>query len=420
MTSSQDSVYGLLHFQCRVSHEVPSLALNLIVTACTECAGVVHSRTLRFALFQERRARYNSNLRLLTGSDTKPMNSALINGLMTFLLIISYSSSSFLYRDLYQNEICGVLAIPAMVLGISIFLQTCISLFALRGIEIPTWNTSPFDTIPALRRIHHPQCLREYHLFADPCTCVGMPPDATKLHPLPSAWNTRKGVRVAIYLLWGLGVACMFWGLWVYLIFPESSWAIFPGAYNPGEVAIIGEESLSQTGNSSNLTGISLGTWLSIYTLMVISQGGVTLGLHCAELVADVVRDETIWRRGKQGSNSRINSSFSSRFCAFWLCNWLNIVLFCAKPFLHWLFGLAVEIYVVFTITIGYLYNAEMSFYFAQIFYLGFGLFGIATVFTLAACHHPKGAKPTTYGHIKTLLDLDDGKETQSLLVHES
>ncbi|KAG2351935.1 hypothetical protein BDR07DRAFT_968733 [Suillus spraguei] len=78
-------------------------------------------------------------------------------------------------------------------------------------------------------------------------------------------------------------------------------------------------------------------------------RGSVTLGLHCAELVADVVRDETIWRRGKQGSNSSVNSSFSSWFYALFLCNWLHIVLFCAKPFLHWLFGLAVEIYVAST-----------------------------------------------------------------------
>jgi hypothetical protein len=336
--SGQNHVHGLLYFKCHVPYEVPGLALNLIVTVCTECAGVVHSMTLRFALFQERRATYNSNLRLLTGSDEKPMNSATINGLMTLLLIISYASSSFFYQDLGQSiwsdEACGVMAIPAIVLGISIFLQTCISLFALWDIKIPTWSTSPFDTIPALRSIHRPECLKKHYLFTDPCICVGTPPDATKPvreNSQPSAWNTRKGVRMAIYLLWGLAIACMFWGLWVYLILPEDSshsWTFFPGPYNYGEDAINGDYWLNQH-------GITFATWLSLYALMVITQGGLTLGLHCAELVAGVVRDETIWRGREEGLNSGINSSFRSRFRAFSLRNWLYIVLFCAKPVLR-------------------------------------------------------------------------------------
>ncbi|KAG1832319.1 hypothetical protein DFJ58DRAFT_823189 [Suillus subalutaceus] len=413
--SNQSHVHGLLYFKCHVPSEVPSLALNLIVTVCTECAGVVHSRTLRFALFQERRATYNSNLRLLTGSDEKAMNSATINGLMALLLIISYSSSSFLFRDLGQYiwsvEACGVMAIPAIVLGMSIFLQTCISLSALRNIEIPTWSTSPFDTIPALRLIHRPQCLKKHYLFADTCTCVGTPPDTTKpKHPQPSAWNTRKGVRRAIYFLWGLAIICMFWGLWVYLILPDGpsrSWAFFPGPDNYGEDAIPGDYWWTQQ-------GISFATWLSLYALMVITQGSLTLGLHCVELVAGVVRDETIWRGGKDGSNSGINSSW---FRAFMLRNWLHIVLFCTKPVLHWLFGLAVEIYIYEAVTTTNVldgYTAGIDFYSAQIFYLGFCLFIVAITFTLAACHHPKGAQLATYGHIKTLLDLDNRQEAQS------
>ncbi|KAG1889923.1 hypothetical protein F4604DRAFT_1707445 [Suillus subluteus] len=394
--SSPNHVHGLLYFKCHVPYEVPGLALNLIVTVCTECAGVVHSMTLRFVLFQERRA----------------------TGLMALLLIISYASSSFFYQDLGQyiwsDEACGVLAIPAIVLGISIFLQTCISLFALRDIEIPTWSTSPLDTIPALRHIHRPQCLKKHYLFADPCTCVGTPPDAIKpIHPQPSAWNTRKGVRMAIHFLWGLAITCMFWGLWVYLILPEGSnrsWAFLPGPNNYGEDAINGDYWL-------NLHGITFATWLSLYALMVITQGGLTLGLHCAELVAGVVRDETVWRRRNEGSNSGMNSSFSSRFRAFGLRNWLYMVLFCAKPILHWLFGLAVEIYIYQDVTATDVldgYTAGINFYFAQIFYLGFSLFITAIIFTLAACHHPKGAQLATYGHIKTLLDLDDREEAQS------
>lgn len=334
-SSSQNHVHGLLYFKCHLPYEVPGLTLNLIVTICTECAGAVHSRTLLFALFQERCATYNSNLCLLTGSNTKVLNSATINGLMMLLLIISYLSSSFFYQDLGQfiwsDEACGVLAIPAIILGISIFLQTCISLFALRAIEIPTWSTSPFNTIKAFRSIHCPQCLKKHYPFADPCTCISPPPNATNpADPQLSAWNARKGVRMAIRLLGGLAITCMLWGLWVYLIVPEGSehsWAFFLGWDNYGEDTINGNYFLTQQ-------GITFATWLSLYALMVITQGGLTLGLHCAELVASVIRDETIWRSGKQGSNSGENSSFISQFYEFQLCNWLHIVLFCAKPVL--------------------------------------------------------------------------------------
>jgi hypothetical protein len=52
----------------------------------------------------------------------------------------------------------------------------------------------------------------------------------------------------------------------------------------------------------------------------------------------------------------------------------------------------------------------------AQIFYLGFSLFILAIIFTSAACHHPKGAQLATYGHLKTLLELDNRQEAHGLV----
>lgn len=331
-------VHGLMYFKCHVPYEVPSIVLNLIVTACTECAGIMHATSLRFALFREHRATYNSNLRLVHGSDEKPMNSPTINTVMTVLLTISYASSSFLYRDIGQiiwpgTEACAVLAIPAIILGISIFLQTCISLFALRDTDILTWSTSPFDTIPALLSMHDHHTLEKHYPLPDRCACmsaIGMPPRPRRpLDRQPSAWDTRRGVRVSIYLLWSLGFACMVWGGWVYAVLPQDSdfsWRFIPSQDNYGEDAINGDYWLTQS-------GISFATWLSLYAAMVLTQGGLTLGLHCVEIVAAVVRDEMIWRRAL--SKDGINSSVNSWRYALSLDNWLHIVLLLSKPILR-------------------------------------------------------------------------------------
>ncbi|KAG1727239.1 hypothetical protein EDB19DRAFT_1914319 [Suillus lakei] len=401
---SQDRIHGLLYSTCHVPSEIPSIALNLVVTACTECAGVMHSTSLRFALFRERRVTYNSNLRLLTGSDEKSMNSAIINAIMALLLILSYASSSFFYQKMRDYDsstlTCGVLAIPAIVLGISMFLQTCISLFALRDTEILTWNTSPFDTIPALLSMHDRQSLEKFYPFPDSraCMCaVCTSPAARKpLDRQPSAWDTRRSVRISIYLLWGLGIACMIWGAWVSRFVPnvDHSWQFIPNPYVHTSVGGVGS---------------SFATWFSLYAVMAVAQGGLTFGLHCAELVAGVIRDETMWRRASKGGT---NSSFDSWLYVFCLDNWLYVVLLFAKPVLHWIFGLAVEIGVT---AAPRRYFGGISFHFAQIFYLGFSLFVVAMVFTVAARYHPKGDLPATYGHIKTLLHLmDDRQEVKS------
>jgi len=263
------------------------------------------------------------------------MNSPTINTIMAVLLILSYASSSFFYQDIGQliwpgTEACAVLAIPAIVLGISIFLQACISLFALHDTDILTWSTSPFDTIPALLSMHDHQSLEKYYPFPDRCACmsaVGMPPRARKpLDRQPSAWDTRRGVRVSMYLLWGLGFACMVWGGWVYAVLPQSSWQFIPSPDNLGEEAINGD-------NQSTRSGISFATWLSLYSVMIVTQGGLTLGLHCAEIVAGVVRDEILWRRASKPGG--INPSFNSWMYSFNFSNWLHIVLLLAKPVLR-------------------------------------------------------------------------------------
>jgi hypothetical protein len=88
---------------------------------------------------------------------------------------------------------------------------------------------------------------------------------------------------------------------------------------------------------STAYVGLRLsGTWdfsgwfVTLSTIAVI-QGALTMGLHCSEVIANVVRDERAWRRatskgGVRPSNNPLAKVFGS---------WLNAGLFVAKPVLR-------------------------------------------------------------------------------------
>jgi len=68
-------------------------------------------------------------------------------------------------------------------------------------------------------------------------------------------------------------------------------------------------------------------------------QAGLTLALHCAELLVNLSRDECIVRmaitpKGTDPSYNSIIAAFSS---------WQTITLFVFKAAVHWLFGLSID-----------------------------------------------------------------------------
>ncbi|OAX30992.1 hypothetical protein K503DRAFT_136923 [Rhizopogon vinicolor AM-OR11-026] len=228
----------LLYFSGHLRCKIYSIVLNLFVTAFTECAGVMHSTSLRFALFREHRVTYNSNLRLVHGSDERTINSATINAVMAFSLILSYASSSFIFQDISPGT-CAILATPTTILGITILLQTCISLFALWDTDILTWSTSPFDTIPAFLSMHDRRSLEYHYPLPDHCACmcaIGTPlRPSVPLDRQPSAWDTRKGKYKAFHKLLLLhGGSSQMWIIMTKTLSTLSPLStVTPGAPNP-------------------------------------------------------------------------------------------------------------------------------------------------------------------------------------------
>jgi hypothetical protein len=319
-----------------LQEETWALAFNLIVTLCTESTGFVHNISLRSALASESRLRFNTNLRLLTAArGWYNPNGALLNGISAVLLIISYSSTSLLVSLDYQmtNEGIALAGLPLFILGVALLLQVMIALSGMRAVKILTWSSSPFDLTAAL--VHHTQltpatfrCMR----------CVSaLEADGNPARPSetqPSAWHAHPSIRKVVISLWGIVAACAGWAALVMYIWTKygikdnmssdalttQTWSFFNTQMSTANFIMY---SMPDIGD--------IWSWILVFVNVAVVQGPLTLGLHCSELIANVIRDERQWRcaagrKGLRTATNPVKSIFTHPIC---------LVLFVAKPFLR-------------------------------------------------------------------------------------
>lgn len=313
--------------------ELLSLALNLMVTACTEATGFAHGIALRSALASERQLRFNTNLRLLSaGSGVFNPNGTLCNIVMAILLIVSYSSSLLITLSVDMGSSSGVAdaeyavcvsEVPLIVLGVALLLQAVLALASVRVADILTWSSSPFDITAAL--VHHAQILRE------PGRCMYGVGDEKRQGPVrpsvkqSSAWGAHRGVRKVVITLWLLVAVCIVWGLIITYLSDHSmshavrTWSFFPQAQS------------HFIAYSIPLSGGVYWYWVLYYVNMAAIQGPLTSALHCSELVVNVIRDERVWRKATKEKGMTI----SSHPLALVFGSPLNVALLLSKPLLR-------------------------------------------------------------------------------------
>ncbi|KAG2345094.1 hypothetical protein BDR05DRAFT_961042 [Suillus weaverae] len=396
--------------QLHLQMEILTLVLNLIVTLCTESIGFVHGISLRSALASECRLRFNTNLRLLTAARgwCNP-NGALLNGISAVLLIISYSSASLVVCFNFHlkldtlEEGGAIVGLPLLILGVAL-LQVMIALSGMRAVKILTWSSSPFDLTAAL--VHHtqltPATFRCMHCVSDLDTNRGPTrPSETQ----PSAWRAHPSIRKVVISLWGIVAACAGWAalvmyIWHKYLGPSS---ISPYALNTQTWSFIPnsqDRQLNYIGYVMPSVGIQW--WILLFANIAVVQGPLTLGLHCSELIANVIRDERQWRcatarKGLRVATNPVKMIFTHPIC---------LVLFVAKPFLHWMFGLS---FIVYNDAIeSKLAGLSVTMLNAQIWNLCIALFIFACFFTFVALRRPHGPQPAAYGHVQTLANLVD------------
>ncbi|KAH7922740.1 hypothetical protein BV22DRAFT_637019 [Leucogyrophana mollusca] len=387
------------------AHELIPLVLNLCVALCTESIGFMHSVALRSALAAESRLRFNTNLRLLNVARARPWtnpNGPLFNGVMSILLILSYTSSllSMITEGVMYPKFqwyIHISNVPLIVMGVTILLQAIIAIAGIRATKILTWSSSAFDTTAAL--VHHAQIIPVDRQCMNSVSDSGLTagPKAPSERQ-PSAWHAHASIRRIIIILWILIVACVIWGAIV-----VGLWKKYDGGTQMpalGRWSFFPDDRSNALAYGIPLDGSSWYGWIVCFANMAVVQGPLTLALHCSEVVVNVVRDEMTWREATSAGGAKMMRNPLKSV----LGSWLNVVLLIAKPVLHWMFGLSLYIRYRF----GSPVHISITMYTVQIWNLAMALLVFAVGCTVVALRQPRGPQPAAYGHIQTLANLID------------
>ncbi|KAG2147820.1 uncharacterized protein EDB93DRAFT_1085305 [Suillus bovinus] len=401
------TVYEMLP-QVPLQVKILTMILDLIVMLCTESIGFVHGLSLRSALAAESRLRFNPNLRLLTAArGWYNPNGALLNGISAVLLIISYSSASLVITDTISmigtdtapsfSASLAIVGLPLLVLGVAILLQVMIALSGMRAVKILTWSSSPFDLTAAL--VHHTQlvpatfrCMRR---VSDLDTYGGpaKPPDTQ-----PPAWHAHPSIRKVNISLWVIVAACAGWA--------ALTMYICDRLYGP--LPILQIWSFFQNEDSPLVTYLipynnDVEGWTLLFVNIAVVQAPLTLGLHCSELIVNVIRDEKQWRcatrsKGLTVATNPLKSIFTDPIC---------LILFVAKPFLRE--SLCLEFLPVLPSPIFDDHRLDVwAFVHLELMYCALHICLFLHFHRIMALRRPSGPQPAAYGHLQTLADLVD------------
>lgn len=418
------------------AREVIVLGAFTVLTFLTDQLSYVHSVSLRWALYNEGRLDFNTNIRLFASSRNTLPNSWFANLLSMFFLVLSYAAVSQLFiqfwlspavlsKEVFLTIPTAVNAAAIFALGIGLLGQTFIGVFCIIR-TIPSWSSNPLNTtlaaLHARTKHNSGRCMLSVHDFASKSGAYK--PNVKQ----SSACKARKAVRLVLIFVWILALLSLI---------PIPAWAIV--------------EKVEYSYAAVSLSMTPLGFWIApsqdnpypsfslpvqcVLALLLFCgiQGLQTVGLHCAELLVNMVRDEAAWRQAalpsgninltqtvKKGARYQTTPFVSAAF------SWQNAILFIFKAALHWLFSQTVAIASVpveSTSDSGITYDANgvpTTRTLAFVVRLPFALaYGISTItvglfVTYLAFRKPKGPQPAAFGHIQTLADLVDDWRTNA------
>jgi hypothetical protein len=413
------------------AREVLPLGINILVTFLNEAMGYIHTTTLRWSLQYENRLTFNSNLRLLSSSSRSLPNKWYSNISFLFFIILSYATTSSIflgwnpslnhqYHDVSIDlppTMVSVSGIALIIFGISLLGQAVLSTWALITTPIPTWSSNPLDTVYACTDSSNPnqvvrrkdRCMKSVHDIKQDSHPVK---PKSKQGPACTAHPEVKWVLVLLWLLVPLG------GLWGGVIYTMiirgnphgilgNSWTFIPlftGSVQDDCPVVRCTEGTSVlnvgwTGDSGMMGMVG-----AIF-LIAVFQAGLTLALHCAELLVNLSRDEGIFRMAitPKGTDPRYNSILAA------FSSWQTITLFGFKAAVHWLFGLSINNDFILGVNM----------YPPQIFYFTAFALAVAIFATYVSLRRPPGPLPATFGHIQTMADLIDDWDDRMFWGHK-
>ena len=409
-------------------HLIP-LALNVLVTICTDSLGFIQTASLRWSLQQDGVLIFNSNLRLLTATKRNPAHRWYINAISAFFANTCYAATPLMsawgwHRDgEYGTGNGDPYWIPQGIIfiyfGLAVMGQAALATWCLllNLKTIPTWSSNPLNTTLACLELdlqrQRGRCMMSVH-HCDQSAMAKYP----RSQQAPAGEASHFAARI-VYWLWALTLVALFSGIAMAMSvelvnnltgahytgshltdlgFSDFAWQtsttrrricyLWSGhgiafAFNPPVFPEFGD-------NARNT--------IHICVLMLV-QGPLVFGLHCLEKLVNMSRDEALWRRAtsKHGVKHEYNAITAA------LRSPQTIVLFLGKAAAHWIIGRS------FHVSGGYLIMVRT----APVFVLTATLALLAHFGSRLANDRPKGPQPATYGHIQTFADLiDDWSET--------
>lgn len=431
------------------AREALSLVFNVILTFCLDSMAFVHSVSLRWALYNEHRLEFNTNLRLFTSSTKSGPNRWYMNIFSMLCLILCYGASSYLLLP-DMTERVYINGVAVLVLGLALLGHTSVSTWCLRtrSAVVLTWSSNPLSNCLAavqngmierrpgrcMRSVHDQKPFRSSQFDGDddirPAHSVEKQENMYKLHRL---------IRMIIGLLWTLAVLAVVWMLVIlglnltYAADDGNSclgrgtpleWnSVLPGSCD-GNMATL---YMSPSANSHNKKYPFFSYGLQVFLgLLFISavQAAQSVALHCAELLVNISRDENVWRDAYNGGETKKGpkgSLLTSDSLMSALLSWENLTLTLFKSLLHWSVGQAVQPSITAGIE-GDIGDTDQSLTKEQMAALGIRfdmiytrliLYAILAILlasfaTVLALRKRSGPQPATMGHLQTIADLVD------------
>ncbi|KAM3503312.1 hypothetical protein MY10362_004282 [Beauveria mimosiformis] len=439
-------------FKSAIWPKVASFLINLALTLCIEGMMSIHSVSLRWALYDEGRLEWNTNLRLFTSSRKSGPNRWYVNALMLFCLVLTYAASSAMFPldhlgnrgglndyDTSPNVdgrigVFHVNGVAVLAMGVGLAGQAVVASWCLfvSSATIPTWSSNPLNV--TLTTLHHGQFT---HQSGRCMLSVHQRHRRPSHHVFPSKKQQSicqavPSVRLIIGFLWILAVLNIAWAVATTLIRravvpPISSGFNWDDPVNPFQLQF----SPAQYYNFGG-TIYSTSTQAALCVLFIgLVQSLQTIGSHCAELLVNVSRDEASWRHvySDKQHNSAKGARLKSNPILDAVMYWESLVLLIAKALLHWMMGQAMTPAIT-TVEVGqrpgkqtgdilskdskFMYEFDVVFNYTRLVIYSI-LFVLLAVFTShLALRRRDGCLPATMGHLPTLANLIDDWRTDN------
>jgi len=410
--------------------EAIAFTINLAATQCLESLAYVHSVSLRWALIREKRLRYNTNIRLFTSSNSNGPNKWYSNFISAACLVLCYASTPQLFLagagaskptdtllgQEYLLSDTSINCVALVALGIAFSGQTAIALwcFSVNLRDMPTWAANPLNT--ALVELH----LEKIAHRNGRCMLSALSQKETASIPSypstrqPSAIKVRPTLGYIVFFVWALVALAAIWSGVVTGIasatsgdglgaFSWTAGANCPLCFSDDQYgANLAIDGYAKTMSTNMPYGLQFVLGILFVSVPQLLQA---LGLHAAELIVNLSRDEESWQQLSVSRKHKAGHALKLPPLIAAIMSWKYCLLFLFKTSMHWLLGQCI-VPMFFQGTQGFGLAFDMIY--SRIIIYTVCAVALASFITILAYHRPKGPQPATYGHIQTLVDLID------------